>query len=51
MEENELGGECGTCGGEEKCLKGFRWRNVKDRDYLEERRIDGRVILKRILKK
>jgi hypothetical protein len=28
--------------------KGFWWRNLREGDYLEDRGVDGRILLKRI---
>jgi len=30
---------------------GFWWRNMRDRDHLEDQGIDGRIILRWILRK
>jgi hypothetical protein len=30
---------------------GFRWGNLKERDHLEEPRIDGMIILRQIFRK
>jgi hypothetical protein len=30
---------------------GFWWGNLKERDHLEDLRVDGRIILKQIFKK
>jgi hypothetical protein len=43
MEKNEMGWACGTYGVEE--YKGFWWRNLRERDHLEDRGVDGRIIL------
>jgi hypothetical protein len=40
---------CGTYGRQVRCT-GFRWRNQKKRDHLEDTGIDGRIILSGILK-
>jgi hypothetical protein len=45
-----LGGSCSTYDGEEKCIQ-FWWGNLKGRDHLENLGVNGRMILKRILKK
>jgi hypothetical protein len=45
-----MGGECGTCVGEDKCKQSFGWGNVKERDHLEDPGIDVRIIFKEILK-
>ena len=46
-----MGGACGTCGGEDKCLQGVGWENLKERDSWEDPGVDVRIILKEILKK
>ena len=51
VRRNEIGGACGTYGGNERCIQGFGGRNLKERDHLEDLSVDMRVILKRILKK
>jgi hypothetical protein len=48
--KNEMGRACGTYGSQEECT-GFCWRDLRERDYLEDLGIDGRIILKWILKK
>jgi hypothetical protein len=45
-----MGETCGTYEGEEKLI-GFRWGNLKEREHLEDLRVDGSTILKSILKK
>ena len=41
-----MSGPCGTCGREESCVQDFGGGNLWERDHLEDRRIDGRIILK-----
>ena len=36
---------CGTNGGEERCIQGFDWGNLRVRDHLEDPGQDGRIIL------
>jgi hypothetical protein len=43
IEKNEIGKECSTYGVEVHTM--FLWRNLKERDHLEEPAIDGRIIL------
>ena len=38
-----MGGSCGTYGGEVRT--GFRWENLRERDYLEDLGVDGRIIV------
>jgi len=37
--------------GKGEVYTGFWWRNMRDRDHLEDQGIDGRIILRRILRK
>ena len=51
IEKNEMGGACSAyLGGGEVCT-GFWWGNLRERDHLENLGVDGRVILKWIIKK
>jgi hypothetical protein len=43
IKNNEMGGECSMYRGQEKCIKHFG--GVRERDYLEDLGIDGRIIL------
>jgi hypothetical protein len=50
--KNEMGGTCGTHGGEVECIQGFGWENLEiGRDHLEDLGADVRIILKCILSK
>jgi hypothetical protein len=44
---NEAGGECSTYGGE----KGFWWGNLRERDHLEDKGVDRRIIFRLIFRK
>ena len=46
-----MGGACCTYGGEERCIKGFWWGNLKQRDHLEDPGLDGRTILRWLFSK
>jgi hypothetical protein len=45
IEKNEMGWVCSTYGGRGEAYTGFRWRNLRERDHLEDPGIDGRIIL------
>jgi hypothetical protein len=45
-----MGRACGACGGEEECKTGFEWGNLKLRSCMENLGLDGRIIVKWILK-
>jgi len=38
-------------GVEERCIQGFGAGNLRERDHLEDRGVDGRIILKWIFRK
>jgi len=46
-----MDGACSTYGGEEMLLHGFWWGNLRQRDHLEDRGVDERIILRWIFKK
>jgi hypothetical protein len=48
---NGMGGECGTYGGQERCMHGFGVGDQRKSDPLEYIGVDGRMILKCILNK
>jgi hypothetical protein len=50
IEKNEMGGTCSTYGGG-KAYKGFRWGNLRVRDHLGDRGLDGRIILRWVFRK
>jgi hypothetical protein len=51
IEYGRGGQDCGADGEENKMHMGFWKGNLKERDYLEVLGVDGRIILKWILKK
>jgi hypothetical protein len=42
IKKNEMGGACSIYVGEE--YTGFLWGNLRERDYLEDPGVDGRII-------
>jgi len=50
MKKNGMGGACGTDGGEESCVRGFGWGNLREGNHLGNLDVDGRMVLKLILK-
>jgi len=48
---NEMGGVCGTYGGERKIHTRVWWGNLKDKDRLEDVIVEGTIILKKICEK
>jgi hypothetical protein len=46
-----MGGACGMCGRQERCIQGFGGGDLKKREHLENLGIDGSMILKWIFKK
>jgi hypothetical protein len=42
---------CSTYGGEERCILGFWWGNLRERGHLEDPGVNGQIILRRIFKK
>jgi hypothetical protein len=46
-----MGGACSTYGGRERCVQGFGWGNLRERDRWGDPGVDGRIILGWIFKK
>jgi hypothetical protein len=46
-----MGGTCSTYGGRGEVRTGFWWGNVRERDHLEDRGVNRRIILRWILRK
>ena len=40
-----MGGSCSTCEGEELLIQNVWWGKLKERDLLEDRGVDGNVML------
>ena len=51
IKKNEMGVACEAYGGEERCIYGFGGGDLRVRGYLEDLGIDGRIILKWMLRK
>jgi hypothetical protein len=49
IKEHEMDGACSTYGGEQNCVV-FRHGNMKERGHLKDLGVDGKIILKFILK-
>ena len=49
IRKNEINSACDTHEEEKRCIVGFWWENL--RDHLEYKGIDGRIILKWMIKK
>jgi len=41
-----MGVACDTYRGEEKCIQGFWWGNLSERDQLEDLGVNGKTVLK-----
>jgi hypothetical protein len=46
-----MGGTSSAYGGEERCIQGFLWGNLRERHHLRDPVVDGRIILKYIFRK
>ena len=51
LENNEMGGACNMCVGEERRIQGFGGGNLRERDHLEDPGLDGKIILRCIFRK
>jgi hypothetical protein len=49
--KNEMGGECGTYGGEERYIQRLGVGKLRVRDHLEDPGVDGKIILRWIFRK
>jgi hypothetical protein len=46
-----MGEDCSTYGGQKRCIQGFRWEELTERDHLEELGLDGSRVLNWIFRK
>ena len=46
-----MGEACGTYGGKERCAQDFGGGNLRERDHRGDQDVDGRIILRWILRK
>ena len=46
-----MGWAYSKCGGEDRCIQGFWWGNLRERDHLENPHVDRRIILRCIFSK
>jgi hypothetical protein len=51
IEKNEMGGACSMYGGQQRCILGFWWGNLRKRDNLEDPGLEGRIILRWVFRK
>ena len=42
--KNEMGGSCRAYGGRREAYTGFWWGNLRERDHLGDKGVDGRII-------
>jgi len=46
-----MGWACGAYGGEDSCLRGFWWGNLREREHWGNPGVDGMTILRWIFRK
>jgi hypothetical protein len=46
IKKNEIAWARSTYGGEKRCMGGFWWGNLRERQHLEDPGADGRIIFK-----
>ena len=46
IKKTEMGGARRIYGGEERCLQGFGWGNLREKDHWGDPGVDGRIILR-----
>jgi hypothetical protein len=51
IEKNEIGGAFSVDGGGENRVQGFLWGNLRERDHWGDLGVDGRIILRWIIRK
>jgi len=51
IEKNWMGGACSTLWGEARCIGGFGRGNLRERDNVQDSRMDGMIILKWIFQR